>query len=44
MSGQHALPGTSLPSESAAVTRRITLYSVVVALLLILMKAGAWAA
>ncbi|HYE43693.1 MAG TPA: cation diffusion facilitator family transporter, partial [Caulobacteraceae bacterium] len=44
MSGQHALPGTTLPAENAAVTRRITTYSVVVAALLIAMKTAAWLA
>lgn len=44
MSSQHALPGTARPADSAAVTRRVTGYSVAAAVLLIAIKAGAFAA
>lgn len=43
MSGHtHALPGSATLAENAAATRRATLYSVVTAAILILLKAGAW--
>ena len=44
MSGQHAQPGTAPPAETAAVTRRITAYSVAAAAVLIALKTGAWMA
>jgi cation diffusion facilitator family transporter len=44
MSHDHAAPGTTPPAESAAATRRVTLYSVVVAVVLILIKLAAWRA
>ncbi|MBC6983616.1 cation diffusion facilitator family transporter [Caulobacter sp. 17J80-11] len=45
MSAQgHAVPGTTPPAESAAVTRRVTAYSVLTALILVGAKAVAWSA
>jgi len=44
MSGQHAQPGAIAPAESAAITRRITGWSVIAALLLIGIKGAAWLA
>lgn len=44
MSGQHSAPGTTAPAVSAAITRQITIWSVVVAALLIAMKGAAFAA
>lgn len=38
----HAAPGTTPPAESAAATRRVTLYSVIVASVLIGLKLFAW--
>ena len=44
MPHDHAAPGTTPLSQSGAITRRVTLYSVIVAAVLILLKTGAWRA
>lgn len=44
MGGQHNAPGSIPPSVSAAVTRRITLWSVATAAVLIILKGAAFAA
>lgn len=44
MSGQHSAPGTTAPAISAAVTRQITVWSVVVATVLIALKTAAFMA
>ena|SRR5688572_12053295 len=44
MSGQHKAPGTTAPAVSAEITRRITIWSVVVAAVLIALKGAAFAA
>ncbi len=42
MSHVHAQPGSAAPADSAAITRRVTLLSVITAVVLIGMKAVAW--
>lgn len=44
MSGHHSAPGTTAPAVSAAITRQITVWSVVVAAVLIVLKGAAFAA